>query len=149
MHELHTLLGNAAIPPPYILVGHSYGANVARLYVAEYPDEVAGMVLVHPSHLFDTPGISPEINQSWKAEDQTIMRLGPYLSRLGFLRLGAALGAVPSHGDLLASSGAGYDAMNLTTKFWDALSDQNEAMAALPEKCLKRLRTWVRCLWLF
>ena len=48
MHELHTLLEKAAIPGPYLLVGHSYGANVARLYVAEYPAEVVGMVLVDP-----------------------------------------------------------------------------------------------------
>src|SRR6266576_627948 len=31
---------------PYVLVGHSLGALVARLYAGRYPDEVAGMVFV-------------------------------------------------------------------------------------------------------
>jgi pimeloyl-ACP methyl ester carboxylesterase len=131
MHELHTLLSKAGIPGPYILVGHSYGGNVARLYVAEYPAEVVGMVLVDPGHPFDIPGVPPAINAAWKTEDQTVMRLAPYLSRLGIMRLAAALGAVPGHGDLPAPAGAAYDAVNLTTKFWDTLGDQNKAMATI------------------
>ena len=31
---------------PYILVGHSYGGLITRLYAAEYPRDVAGMVFV-------------------------------------------------------------------------------------------------------
>lgn len=136
MQELHTLLEKASIPGPYLLVGHSYGANVARLYVAEYPAEAVGMVLVDPGHPFDIPGVPPEINAFWKTEDQTVMRLAPYLSRLGIMRLAQALGAVPGHGDLPTSSGAAYDAVNLTTKFWDTLSDQNQAMAATSKEVL-------------
>ena len=34
--------GAAAIPGPYVLVGHSAGGLVARLYASEYPDEVVG-----------------------------------------------------------------------------------------------------------
>ena len=36
----------AAIPGPYVLVGHSFGGLFVRLYAATYPDEVVGMVLV-------------------------------------------------------------------------------------------------------
>ena len=136
MHELHTLLEKASISGPYLLVGHSYGANVARLYVAEYPAEVVGMVLVDPGLQFDMPGVPAHINAEWKAADQTIMRLAPYLSRLGIMRLGTALGATPSHGDLPAPVGAAYDAVNLTTKFWDTLSDQNQAMATTSQEVL-------------
>ena len=46
VHELHTLLENAGERPPYVLVGHSYGGWLVRLYQAAYPSEVAGMVLV-------------------------------------------------------------------------------------------------------
>jgi pimeloyl-ACP methyl ester carboxylesterase len=46
--ELHSLLGRAEIPPPYILVGHSFGGLTTRLYAARFPDEVAGLVLVDP-----------------------------------------------------------------------------------------------------
>jgi pimeloyl-ACP methyl ester carboxylesterase len=128
MHELHALLDKAGIPGPYVLVGHSYGGNVARLYVAHYREQVAGMVLVDPGNLFNTPGVPAEINAEWKAADQTVMRLAPILSRLGVIRLAAMAGLVPGHGDLPAPVGAAFDAVNLRTTFWDALGAQNQAM---------------------
>ena len=48
--DLHRLLKAAAIEPPYILVGHSYGGMNVRLYKDHYASEVVGMVLVDPSH---------------------------------------------------------------------------------------------------
>src|SRR3712207_5997924 len=39
--ELHTLLGEADIEGPYVLVGHSYSGLYVRMYAARYPDEVA------------------------------------------------------------------------------------------------------------
>lgn len=45
-HELHKLLDRAGIQPPYVLVGHSSGGLVTRMYVHDYPGEVAGMILV-------------------------------------------------------------------------------------------------------
>ncbi len=48
--ELHTLLHNAGIPGPYLLVGHSFGGINARLFASKYPNEVAGIVLVDSSH---------------------------------------------------------------------------------------------------
>ena len=50
VQELHTLLKNAGIPGPYILVGHSFGGMNARLYANMYPNEVAGIVLVDSAH---------------------------------------------------------------------------------------------------
>jgi pimeloyl-ACP methyl ester carboxylesterase len=44
--ELHTLLGNAGIAGPYVLVGHSLGGKNVRLFTLQHPDEVVGMVLV-------------------------------------------------------------------------------------------------------
>src|ERR1043166_5457315 len=46
IYELHTLLERAGEHPPYVLVGHSYGGWLVRLYQATYPAEVAGLVLV-------------------------------------------------------------------------------------------------------
>jgi pimeloyl-ACP methyl ester carboxylesterase len=48
--DLHALLSNAKVPGPYVLVGHSLGGILARLYASYYPAEVAGMVLVDSTH---------------------------------------------------------------------------------------------------
>lgn len=44
--DLHNFLVTAGIPGPYVLVGHSYGGVVVRVFAGRYPDDVAGMVLV-------------------------------------------------------------------------------------------------------
>jgi pimeloyl-ACP methyl ester carboxylesterase len=44
--EVHAALKNAGIKGPYVLVGHSLGGLVARLYAGRYPDAVAGIVFV-------------------------------------------------------------------------------------------------------
>ena len=46
VEELHALLNNAEVQGPYVLVGHSLGGVNVQLYASQYPDEVAGMVLV-------------------------------------------------------------------------------------------------------
>ena len=48
--DLHTLLGSAKVTGPYVMVGHSLGGILVRLYASYYPAEVAGMVLVESSH---------------------------------------------------------------------------------------------------
>lgn len=44
--DLHTLLQNAGIEGPYVLVGHSYGGAVMQVYASLYPQDVVGMVQV-------------------------------------------------------------------------------------------------------
>jgi pimeloyl-ACP methyl ester carboxylesterase len=44
--ELRTLLRQAKIEAPFILVGHSWGGLNVRLYASQHPEEVAGLVLV-------------------------------------------------------------------------------------------------------
>jgi pimeloyl-ACP methyl ester carboxylesterase len=48
--NLHTLLANAGIQGPYVMVGHSIGGLYVREYAAMYPQEVVGMVLLDSSH---------------------------------------------------------------------------------------------------
>jgi pimeloyl-ACP methyl ester carboxylesterase len=44
--DLHALLSAAGETGPYVLVGHSYGGLVAKLYARTYPNDVSGLVLV-------------------------------------------------------------------------------------------------------
>jgi pimeloyl-ACP methyl ester carboxylesterase len=44
--DLHAALTAAAVPGPFVMVGHSDGGLFVRLYASRYPDEVVGMVLV-------------------------------------------------------------------------------------------------------
>lgn len=44
--ELHTLLERANIAGPYVLVGHSLGGLPVRVFVHDYPTDVAGVVLI-------------------------------------------------------------------------------------------------------
>jgi pimeloyl-ACP methyl ester carboxylesterase len=48
--ELHNLLQAAKIPTPYVLVGHSIGGLLVRLYTEQYGKDVIGLVLVDPTH---------------------------------------------------------------------------------------------------
>lgn len=51
--DLHRLLHRAGVPGPYVLVAHSFGGLIARLYSSTYPDQVAGLVLIDsPSEYF-------------------------------------------------------------------------------------------------
>jgi pimeloyl-ACP methyl ester carboxylesterase len=47
--DLHALLTAAKVPGPYILVGHSVGSLLIRLYSDRYPNEVVGVVMVEPT----------------------------------------------------------------------------------------------------
>ena len=47
--RLHALLHQVGLKPPYVLVGHSWGGLLIRMYAAMYPADVAGLVYVDPS----------------------------------------------------------------------------------------------------
>jgi pimeloyl-ACP methyl ester carboxylesterase len=50
--EVHSALKNSGIKGPYVLVGHSLGALVSRLYAGRYAGEVAGLVIVDHAGMF-------------------------------------------------------------------------------------------------
>jgi pimeloyl-ACP methyl ester carboxylesterase len=94
--ELRTLLRRAGIEPPYVLVGHSFGGLCVRRFALDYPDEVAGLVLVDPMRTEEWPPVSERqrviVNRG--------LTLAWYAVRIA--RIGAARVAVRS---LLLSSG--------------------------------------------
>src|SRR4051794_12805097 len=44
--DLRRLLARAGVQSPYVLVGHSYGGVLARVFAHLYPSETAGLVLI-------------------------------------------------------------------------------------------------------
>ena len=88
--ELHTLLHNAGIEPPYVLVGHSFGGYNMRLFANRYPDEVAGMVLVDVSHEDEVARMPDQMRNSYLLVERAevpLLRLGGVLARFGIMRL--------------------------------------------------------------
>src|SRR5262245_20235595 len=47
---LESALTTAGERPPYVMVGHSYGGMIVRLYATRFPDRVTGVVLIDSSH---------------------------------------------------------------------------------------------------
>ena len=48
--DLRALLVTSGVKPPYVLVGHSLGGLYMQYFARQFPDEVAGLVLVESSH---------------------------------------------------------------------------------------------------
>ena len=65
----HALLARARVDGPYVLVGHSYGGRIARVYAKAYPREVLGMVLIDPGMLDDDPRFPPQYHKEVAAEN--------------------------------------------------------------------------------
>jgi len=137
--ELRVLLANAAEPPPYVLVGHSFGGFVMRIFAARYPELTAGLVLVDPAHpedwLTPSPGDRRKLERGMR-----LCRQGALASRIGLARIVSELvgigAATPARKlvDLFTRGGIGGDADWILAPLWK-----------LPPACRKPLRSfWTR-----
>jgi len=86
--ELHSLLRAAGVEPPWILVGHSYGGLVMQRFALEYPEEVAGVVLVDPMRTDEWPPVNPEAHARIERALR-LTRVGATCARFGMSRLAA------------------------------------------------------------
>jgi pimeloyl-ACP methyl ester carboxylesterase len=64
VEDLRALLHEQHLPPPYVLVGHSAGGLYFQLFARLYPQEVAGIVLVDPTHPTQFAGAGAMSNRS-------------------------------------------------------------------------------------
>jgi pimeloyl-ACP methyl ester carboxylesterase len=62
--DLHALLVAAKVPGPYLVVAHSYGGLIGRLFASTYPTDVAGLVLVDTLTELMYPALGSSANQA-------------------------------------------------------------------------------------
>ena len=117
MEELHTLLVNANVLGPYVLVGHSLGGMLMRVYAHNYPDEVVGMVLVDSYHE-ERPIRNPEVT-TLTQEMAGQFRTFALLSSAGIMAL--APQSIPNRG-LPEDAYAQYQAITATTAYFETFN---------------------------
>jgi pimeloyl-ACP methyl ester carboxylesterase len=84
--ELHTLLVNAGIEGPYVLVGHSAGGKHVRLYATRHPQDLAGMVLVDARTEYVDANRSPEALAAEHKQQRRFQRTIWVAARIGLVR---------------------------------------------------------------
>ena len=106
--DLYLLLVRARLPGPYILVGHSLGGLIVRVFQQVHPELVAGLVLVDPvvRAQWRTPNAERK-HMLWHGE--MLSRRGAWLARIGVVRyaLGKLMGGSTRAPGLLARAFAG------------------------------------------
>jgi pimeloyl-ACP methyl ester carboxylesterase len=95
VYELHALLQSANINGPYVVVGHSLGGLTAQLFAHDYPEDVAGVVLVdslNPGNVRQDPATIKTPERSGFGPESIL----PALARIGIMRLAMRpLGFIP------------------------------------------------------
>jgi pimeloyl-ACP methyl ester carboxylesterase len=133
--ELHTLLRRAAVPPPYVLVGHSFGGLTMPLFAARFPREVVGMVLVDPVAPVEWNPPSDHDREQVRI-GAAICRRAALLSRIGLIRFVAFLLSTPAKTLAarlvrLVSRGSPAESGTVSSPWFFALPDAERAMAAV------------------
>lgn len=87
--DLHAVLKAANVPGPYVLVGHSLGGPLIRLFARDHLDETAGLVLV------DTPDEAAMFRDAYQTfvrkKMKPMVRMMRFARRFGILRIAESL----------------------------------------------------------
>ena len=113
--DLHAALQKAEVKPPYLLVGHSYGALFSRLFAQTYSEEVVGLLWLDPWPLdYDTELQALVTPRQWTAYER-LLATDPDNEVIDFpatyaeIRVGGELPDVPllvlSHGEAPTAEG--------------------------------------------
>ena len=127
--ELQGLLQAVHEQGPYILVGHSYGARVDRVFAATYPDEVAGIVLMDAGLLYDDPRYPAETLANFESENNMI-RTARWLAPFGVVRLLRPLMSNPTF-DLPGDAKLANSSFSVTSRYWQSLNDQIDYLSTV------------------
>jgi pimeloyl-ACP methyl ester carboxylesterase len=123
--ELHTLLQNAGIPGPYVLVGHSMGGLGVRVFAHAYATDVAGVVLIesmNPRQAKPSATGTPPAAAA-RSSGFSILTLP---ARIGLLRLFA--GAIGLTSGLSPEAQHAYTAFSVTPRYVQTYLDEGAGM---------------------
>ena len=121
--DLHKVLNEVNIAPPYLLVGHSFGGVNMRLFANQYPDNVIGMVLVDSAHeaQFDQlPAVFASATDEVVGQFQSLDQM----NRLGLLALSPEQIPAPNLPDTAVTQ---YRAVLATTPYFATAVTESEA----------------------
>lgn len=133
--DLHALVRAAPIKTPLVLVGHSMGGSIVRLYAAAHADEVAAIVLVDPV-VADLATKAPDVaaqEAQLTADNSAGTRHCVELAKSGALAgmtppaEGCVHPAYPGFSQKLNDS---VHARDINPVFWEAALSEREADAA-------------------
>lgn len=137
--ELHTLLVNADIEGPYVLVGYSLGGMTACLYAYQYPDEVVGAVFVESAH----KDMLSRLPQAFRRAFAIVTRMRlpiAVLSRLGVIRLVMQLRPPAVLQYYIQKLPRDVQPLALVPRFWSQYSDAAFSEIAGVEESIVQLR---------
>jgi pimeloyl-ACP methyl ester carboxylesterase len=123
--ELHSLLINAGVEGPYVLVGHSFGGIIVRAFAQRYPDQVSGMVLVDSAH----EGQAIRVPAMAKAAGQMIGQFHTLSVMENFGLLALSPEQIPDRG-LTGEALDQYRSILATTQYFAAAANETESMYA-------------------
>ena len=83
--DLAAMLASSGFGGPYVVVGHSFGALIARVFEQDFPESVAGLVLVDPVVRAEWRDM-PEQKRQTLGRGVMLSRRGALLARLGVVR---------------------------------------------------------------
>jgi pimeloyl-ACP methyl ester carboxylesterase len=142
IEDLRALLRASQIEGPYILVGHSFGGLLVRLFAHRYSDDVAGIVLVDAMHQdqFDVFGpLFPRADRfepaeltrtrtfwqgGWRSPEATTERID-FISSIRQVREVTSLGGIPLH---VIIAGGFLNQPLIPPEFRDSLHERWEAL---------------------
>lgn len=121
--DLHALLDRADEDGPYVLVGHSSGAQYVRTFAGLYPTEVAGVVLLdgQPAEAFSQLPAFPMFYTVF----HRVYAVLPTLGRLGVARV-----LIHEDASLPASMRAAERANRVSARYYRSVRDEFVALPA-------------------
>lgn len=135
--ELRELLQRAEAPPPYVLVGHSFGTLVARMFAARYRADVAGLVLVEPA--FPEDWIEPNAGERRRMRRGVrLCRYGATAARLRLVNLTSSL--MGSDGLSLARAAASFGSRRFFQR-------EHKELVSPIQKLPARERAFLKWMW--